>query len=138
LILEHASVRMCKLKQFQPMRYSVIFFFIAAMALSGASLDETNVEYANRAGKPLLLDLHVPEGSGPFPAAILIHGGGFDAGHKDTNVKPLFEPLSNGDFAWFSIDYRLAPEAKFPDVNQDINDAIAWVRSSVNPRADCS
>jgi acetyl esterase len=111
------------------MRYSAILFFFALITVSGASLDKTNVEYANRAGKPLLLDLHVPEGPGAFPAAILVHGGGFDGGHKDTNVKPLFQPLSNAGFAWFSIDYRLAPEAKFPEVNQDINDAIAWVKS---------
>jgi alpha-L-fucosidase 2 len=77
----------------------------------------------------LLLDIHIPDGSGPFPSAILIHGGGFDGGSKSTNVKPLFKPLSDNGFAWFSIDYRLAPAAKFPEAIADVNTAIVWVKS---------
>jgi alpha-L-fucosidase 2 len=67
--------------------------------------------------------------AGPFPAAILIHGGGFDAGSRSTNVRPLFEPLANAGFAWFSIDYRLAPEAHFPEAIADVNSAIRWVKA---------
>jgi acetyl esterase len=77
-----------------------------------------------------LLDLHVPEGAGPFPAAILVHGGGFDEGSKSTNVRPLFDVLSNARFAWFSIDYRLAPEFRFPQTIADVNSAIEWVKSN--------
>jgi acetyl esterase len=110
-----------------------VFLLMAASAimLSAASLDKKDVEYANRGGKPLLLDLHIPDGPGPFAAAILVHGGGFDAGSKSTNVRPLFEPLSNAGIAWFSLDYRLAPEAQFPQVIQDIDDGIAWVRRTL-------
>ena len=86
-------------------------------------------EFARPGGKPLLLDLHIPDGSGPFPIAILIHGGGFDQGSRSTNVRPLFEPLANAGFAWFSIDYRLAPEAHFPDAMADVNSAIRWVKA---------
>ncbi len=57
-------------------------------------LNETGVEFAHPDGKALLLDLHVPDGPGPFPAAILVHGGGFDGGHRDTNVRPLFDVLA--------------------------------------------
>lgn len=77
----------------------------------------------------MLLDLHIPDGPGQFPAAILIHGGGFDEGSKSTNVKPLFEPLANAGFAWFSIDYRMAPEFRFPQTNEDVNSAIRWVKA---------
>ncbi|MCU1260166.1 MAG: Alpha/beta hydrolase fold-3 domain protein, partial [Bryobacterales bacterium] len=76
------------------------------------------------------LDLHVPDGPGPFPAAILIHGGGFDGGSKSTLVRPLFDPLANAGFAWFSIDYRLAPEFKFPQAIEDVNSAIRWVKAN--------
>jgi acetyl esterase len=99
-------------------------------ALPGLSLDEKDVEYGSRDGKPLLLDLHVPDGPGPFPAAILIHGGGFDGGSKSTNVRPLFEPLANAGFAWFSLDYRLAPAVQFPQALQDVDDGIAWVKTN--------
>src|ERR1700722_11000879 len=90
---------------------------ICAATLAGAAMDQRDVEYARPGGRPVLLDLHVPDGPGPFPAAILIHGGGFDEGSKSTNVKPLFEPLANAGFAWFSIDYRLAPQFHFPEAN---------------------
>jgi acetyl esterase/lipase len=95
------------------MRYFALTFVLAA-ALIAAPLDKKDVEYARPDGKPVLLDLHVPDGPGPFPAAILVHGGGFDEGSKSTNTKPLFQPLADAGFAWFSIDYRLAPAAKFP------------------------
>lgn len=94
-----------------------------------ASVDRKDVEYTRPGDKPVLLDLHIPDGSGPFPAAILIHGGGFDEGSKSTNTRPLFEPLANAGFAWFSIDYRLAPQAKFTQANEDVMSAIRWVKA---------
>lgn len=93
-------------------------------------LDQKNVEFASPEGKSLYLDLHVPDGAGPFPAAILVHGGGFDGGTRATNVRPLFDVLSNAGFAWFSIDYRLAPAAHFPQSIEDLNTAIRWVKSN--------
>ena len=98
--------------------------------LSGAPVDQTGVPFASPDGKQLLLDLHIPDGPGPFPTAILVHGGGFDAGHRDTNVHPLFDVLANAGFAWFSIDYRLAPEAHFPQAVDDVNAAILWVKAN--------
>jgi acetyl esterase len=101
-----------------------------AIASTAAPLDQKDVEYARPGGKPILLDLHVPDGPGPFPAAILVHGGGFDGGSKSTNCSPLFEPLANAGFAWFSIDYRMAPEFRFPEANDDMNSAIRWVKAN--------
>jgi alpha-L-fucosidase 2 len=113
------------------MRISALtLVFACAAVLSGAPLDQKDVEYGHPGGKALLLDLHVPDGPGPFPAAILVHGGGFDQGSKSTNVRPLFEPLANAGFAWFSIDYRLAPEFRFPQANEDMNAAIKWVKAN--------
>jgi acetyl esterase len=99
-------------------------------ALAGAPLDQKDVEYAHPGGKPLLVDLHVPEGPGPFPAAILIHGGGFDEGSRSTNVRPLFAVLADAGFAWFSIDYRMAPEFRFPQASEDVRSAIQWLKAN--------
>lgn len=93
-------------------------------------MNRKDVEYGHPSAKPLLLDLHVPEGPGPFPAAILVHGGGFDEGSKGTNVRPLFEPLANAGFAWFSIDYRMAPEFRFAQASEDVNTAIRWLKAN--------
>ncbi len=109
---------------------AVILVAACAAALSGAPLDRKDVEYARPGGVPLRLDLHVPDGPGPFAAAILIHGGGFDEGGKSANVRPLFEPLTNAGFAWFSIDYRLAPAVRFPEAMEDVWSAIRWVKAN--------
>src|SRR5439155_27231092 len=103
------------------MRFPLALTLAGAAMLTGAPLDQKDVEYGRPGGKPLLLDLHIPDGVGPFPAAILIHGGGFDEGSKSTNVRPLFEPLASAGFAWFSIDYRLAPEFRFPQAIEDVS-----------------
>jgi len=78
----------------------------------------------------VLLDLHVPDGPGPFPAAILIHGGGFDEGSKSTNPRPLMQPLTDAGIAWFSIDYRLAPAAHLAEAFEDVQNAIRWVKAN--------
>ena len=100
-----------------------------AVNLSGAPLDRKDVEFARPGGKPLLVDLHVPDGAGPFPGAILVHGGGFDEGSRSTNVRPLFDVLAGAGFAWFSVDYRMAPEFRFPQASEDINSAIKWLKT---------
>ncbi len=99
------------------------------VTLSGRAMDRKDVEYGRPGSHPLLLDLHVPDGAGPFAAAILVHGGGFDEGSKSTNVRPLFEPLANAGFAWFSIDYRMAPEYRFPEARDDMAAAIRWLKA---------
>jgi acetyl esterase len=103
---------------------------MACAATVAAPLDRKDVQYAHPGGKPLLVDLHVPDGPGPFPAAILVHGGGFDEGSRSTNVRPLFDVLAGAGFAWFSIDYRLAPEFRFPQASEDVRSAILWVKAN--------
>jgi acetyl esterase len=113
------------------MRRSVYLLVLCcAAALSAAPVEKKDVEYARPGGKPVLLDLYVPDGPGPFPAAILVHGGGFDEGSKSTNCRPLFDVLANAGFAWFSIDYRMAPEYRFPQAIEDVNSAIRWLKAN--------
>ena len=76
--------------------------FVRALSFAGTPLDQKDVEYGRPGAAPLLMDLHVPAGPGPFPAAILAHGGGFDEGSKSTNVRPLFDVLANA--ATYHVD----------------------------------
>src|ERR1039458_2511031 len=113
------------------MRKSIfILAIVCAATLTAAAVDQKDVEYTRPGGKAVLLDLHVPDGPGPFPAAILIHGGGFDEGSKSTNVRPLFDVLANAGYAWFSIDYRIAPEFRQPQASEDVSSAIKWVKAN--------
>jgi alpha-L-fucosidase 2 len=76
----------------------------------------------------LRLDARVPPGRGPFPGVIVVHGGGWEAGDRVTYVTPVFEPLASAGFAWFSIDYRLTPEARHPEQLEDLRAAVRFVR----------
>lgn len=86
------------------------------------------IEYAKVDDVSLTLDAFVPDGPGPFPTCILVHGGGFTKGDKQSSINPLFKPLSNAGFAWFTINYRLAPQHRWPACMKDVETAIRWVK----------
>ena len=109
---------------------SALLALLCGLVFSAVPTDQTAVEYGKPGGHALLLDLHVPDGPGPFPAAILVHGGGFDAGTRATNMAPTFQPLAEAGFAWFSIDYRMAPEFRFAQAREDVDAAIVWVKAN--------
>src|SRR4051812_21468440 len=81
---------------------------------------KTDIEFAKVDGASLTLDAFVPEGPGPFRSCVLVHGGGFVRGDKQTYIKPLFAPLSSARFAWFTINYRLAPAHRWPACADDV------------------
>jgi alpha-L-fucosidase 2 len=78
----------------------------------------------------LTLDAYVPDGAGPFAAAILVHGGGWEAGDRVTYIAPLFRPLAARDIAWFSIDYRLTPQVDNAAQMEDVQRAVDYVRAN--------
>jgi len=88
-----------------------------------------DIEYANVDGESLKLDASIPDGKGPFPVAILIHGGGWGRGDKANVHVPPTEPLTRANFTWFSIDYRLAPAHHWPACIDDVRTAIRWVKA---------
>ncbi len=76
------------------------------------------------------MDASLPMGQTNSPAAIIVHGGGWVGGDKRTTVAPLFEPLSNAGFAWFSISYRLATNVtQFGVAIEDVQSAIRFIKS---------
>ena len=97
---------------------------------AGFAVEENDVVFARPGGVSMTLDLKVPAGNGSFPAAIIVHGGSFSHGNKRSYVTPLFDVLSNAGFAWFTINYRLAPDYQFPSAVQDVESAIRWVKSN--------
>jgi acetyl esterase len=106
------------------------FLLFTCIAGFCTAADIKDVEYAKPGGVSLTLDAHIPDGSGPFPAAILVHGGGWVAGDKEQYITYIFKPLADAGFAWFSINYRLAPRYKFPDDADDVEAAIRFVRAN--------
>jgi acetyl esterase len=107
----------------------LIAFFIGLLAITARADLKTDVVYGEAAGEKLLLDAFTPEGRGPFPACILVHGGGWVQGDKHNNFRTLLTPLSEAGFAWFSINYRLAPKHRYPACVEDVETAIRTVKA---------
>jgi alpha-L-fucosidase 2 len=103
------------------------FFAIGCQAIGAAEL-RRDIEYATAAGETLRLDASIPDGAGPFPIAILIHGGGWGGGDRAEVHVPPTKPFTDANFTWFSIDYRLAPQHRWPACIDDVRTAIRWVR----------
>jgi acetyl esterase/lipase len=61
------------------------------------------------------------------PVIIYIHGGGLIWGTREEISEEMVQLYTNNGFALFSIDYRLAPSTKLPEVLEDIKDAILWI-----------
>ena len=74
------------------------------------------------------LDIYLPEGSGPFPVVVVVHGGGFMVGDKANPA--LGDELLNAGYAVASVNYRLAAEAKYPAQIQDVKAAVRYLRAN--------
>ncbi|MGG0177835.1 alpha/beta hydrolase [Gottfriedia acidiceleris] len=61
------------------------------------------------------------------PVVIYIHGGGLIWGSREDISKEMVQFYTSNGFSLFSIDYRLAPETKLPDILEDVQDAILWI-----------
>jgi acetyl esterase/lipase len=88
-------------------------------------------------GTRLRLDIYRPRPSIPAPAAgsarrrpaiIQVHGGGWLSGSRLEQGIPLLNHMAALGWVGFNIDYRLSPQATWPDHIADVKRAIAWVR----------
>ncbi len=121
------------------MRYMRSLGLCALLCLPLSGAVQKDIEYRTVEGKALTLDASVPEGKGPFPTVILVHGGSWGRGDKRSYVTPLFEPLTKAGYVWFSIDYRETPEFQFPAPTDDLIGAVEWVREHADEyKADTS
>ncbi|HXS69531.1 MAG TPA: pectinesterase family protein [Candidatus Polarisedimenticolia bacterium] len=91
------------------------------------SANRFNIEYGEAGGEKLLLDAHVPEGTGKFPVVLIVHGGGWMSGDREKDIVPVFAPYAT-NFTWFTISYRLAPTNHWPACFEDVETAIGWVK----------
>lgn len=106
----------------------IVFLCLCLPTFLGAGL-RPDIEFVPRGSETLAMDAFIPDGPGPFPAAIWIHGGGFVAGDKKPHPKSLFDPLEQKGWAWFSVNYRLAPVHPFPAQTDDVEAAVAYIKA---------
>ncbi len=95
-----------------------------------------DVEYLRHGDRRFMARLFKPQGKGPFPAVLEIHGGAWCNG--DLNECQIYaEGLARAGIAVAAIDFRHASDG-YPTSLADINYAIRWVKahaSELNTRA---
>jgi acetyl esterase len=76
----------------------------------------------------LLARVYRPQGNGPFPALIEIHGGAWTGGDRTQNAD-LTQALAASGVVVASVDFRLGGQAPYPANMADINYATRWLKS---------
>lgn len=90
---------------------------------------DLEVEIGLQYARGLALDLYRPEGTGPFPAVVTVHGGGWDARDR-SDMERVANKLARRGYLVANIQYRLAPEHLYPAAVDDVRDAVRWLRAN--------
>ena len=77
-------------------------------------------------GGPLRIRIYAPHGNGPFPLMVFFHGSGFVLCSLDTHDGMCRNLCGSAGCVVASVDYRLAPEHKFPAAIEDFLHATRW------------
>lgn len=82
------------------------------------------------------LDLILPEGNHFDGVFIYFHGGGLENGSKDADMA-FIDYLAANNVAVVTANYRMYPDAKFPDFIDDAADCVAWVKNHISDYGYC-
>ena len=91
-------------------------------------LTVSEVEFRrNQAGRMLMARIYRPNGEGPFPTLLDLHGGAWNS--KDRRAEePMDRALAASGLLVVAIDMTLAPEAPYPACVQDANYGVRWLK----------
>src|SRR5882762_4822315 len=92
-------------------------------------LKVSEVEFRrNATGRMLMARIYQPQGAGPFPTLLDLHGGAWN--NKDRRAEePMDRAIAASGVLVVAIDMTLAPEAPYPACVQDANYGVRWLKS---------
>ena len=83
----------------------------------------------NAAGRMLMARIYQPQGPGPFPAVLDLHGGAWS--RKDRLAEePMDRALASSGLLVVAVDLTLSSEAPYPACVQDANHAVRWLKAN--------
>jgi acetyl esterase len=92
------------------------------------NVTESDVEYYRHGGEPLLARLYRPDGPGPFPAVVDVHGGAWTSGDRFMTSETDSYLAANG-IVVLALDFRLGAAAKYPGQVAEVNAGIRWLKA---------
>ncbi|MEB1809277.1 MAG: alpha/beta hydrolase [Bacillaceae bacterium] len=104
------------------------FKFLGGIPEQVAKVENTSVPVD---GGEINIRIYTPEGDGPFPVFIYFHGGGWVIGDIEVVDPPLRAVTNRAEAIVVSVDYRLAPEHRFPIATEDCYTATKWVAENI-------
>lgn len=87
-----------------------------------------DVEFRRDPVRTLMARIYQPQGDGPFPALLDLHGGAWNNQDRTANA-PMDENLAASGLLVVAIDLRRAPEAPYPASVQDANYGVRWLKA---------
>jgi acetyl esterase len=87
-----------------------------------------DVEFRRTAKRTLMARIYQPQGQGPFPTLLDLHGGAWNNKDRLANV-PMDEAVAKAGMLVVAVDLTLAPEAPYPASVLDANYAVRWLKS---------
>jgi len=100
----------------------------AALQANPAPLQKKSFVYKESGGVKIELDVHRDDSAETRPVLVWIHGGALIMGSRAQVPRDLLELCRAENVALVSIDYRLAPQAKVPEIIEDVQAAFRWIR----------
>jgi acetyl esterase len=85
----------------------------------------------NAGGVTLPVRIYIPEGHTPLPVLVYFHGGGWVLGDLETHDATCRALANGAGCIVIAVDYRLAPEHKFPTAAEDCYAATKWAALNV-------
>lgn len=74
--------------------------------------------------------IYTPEGKGPWPALLFLHGGGWVLGDLESHDDVCRSLAHRAPCVVVSVDYRRSPEVKYPVPLDDCETALKWLAAN--------
>jgi acetyl esterase len=99
------------------------------LALQGEPVEVASVQDRTVPGPAgeIPVRVYTPAGEGPLPVVVYFHGGGWVIGDLEVVDQPCRQLASAAGAIVVSVDYRLAPEHRYPTAFDDSYAATVWV-----------